>query len=326
MQQSIPLGTTVAELGGRSTLVAIGNFDGVHLGHQAVLAAAAQHAAAKELVPVALTFEPHPTVAIGRPSPACLTTVHRKVELLERIDPELRVVVQHFDAAFAAQSPEQFVRSVLVDKLRAKAVRVGENFRFGAGRRGDLAALVAFGELYGFVAESAPLLGDDQGRYSSTRVRTAIARGELNEARQMLTRPHSLSGQVIEGQRRARSLGFPTANLAWVREALPPHGVYAVAIDRLDDAGHGQRLGLGVCNIGVRPTVDAGFAVEVHVFDLDEQLYGQHLRMHLLDYLRPEQKFTSLDQLRQQIAEDARQARRALEPVRPAPDAGKAWF
>ena len=326
MQSPHNLGSRVEELQGQPTLVAIGNFDGVHLGHQAVLTDSAREARAQGCMPVALTFEPHPTVAVGRPPPACLTPIERKVELIERIDPALRVVVQHFDASFASQSPEAFVRDVLVDRLRARGVRVGENFRFGSRRSGNLKVLEAYGKQFGFEAQAAPLLGDDHGRFSSTRARQAVADGDLEGVRAILTRPHALSGKVIEGQRRARSLGFPTANLRWVREALPPHGVYAVAVDRIESDGSSTALGTGVCNIGVRPTVDAGFAVETHLFDLDQDLYGARLRVHLIAHLRPERKFAGLDELKEQIAYDAAQARAVLTGLVAAPDAGGAWF
>ena len=326
MQPMGSFGTSVEDLAGRPTLVAIGNFDGVHLGHQAVLSEAVHDALSQGLAPVALTFEPHPTVAVGRPPPACLTTVERKIELIRRVHPDMRVVVQHFDAGFASLTPEQFVQTVLVDQLHARGVRVGENFRFGARRSGDLGTLSEMGRRFGFEAQIEPLLGDDHGRYSSTRARECIARGDLGALRRVLGRPHAVSGTVVEGQKRARTLGFPTANLSWVREALPPHGVYAVAVDRLDPHGRAARLSTGVCNIGVRPTVDAGFAVEVHLFDLDQDLYGARLRAHLIHRIRAERKFPDIEALRAQIAEDAALARQSMLGLSPAGDADEAWF
>lgn len=317
---------TVESLAASPTLVSIGNFDGVHRGHREVLKDSAVAAARHGLVPVALTFDPHPTIAVGRPPPACLTRLERKIELIQRIDPSLRVVVQHFDAAFASQSPETFVRDILVERLRAKHVRVGENFRFGAARRGDLRTMIELGKEHGFEAQAEPLLGDEQGRFSSTRARESIREGNLAEALAILGRPHSLSGKVVEGQKRARHLGFPTANLGWVVEALPRHGVYTVAVDRLDASGSGRRLGLGVVNVGVRPTVDAGFAVEAHILDYDGDLYGAMLRVHLLSFLRPECRFDGLEALKTQIADDVRNARRLVADVQPAADAGEAWF
>lgn len=320
------IGTPIESLGRQPTLVAIGNFDGVHLGHRAVLEESAKIARERSLVPVALTFEPHPTVAVGRPSPACLTRLERKVELIERIEPGLRVVVQSFDTALAALTPEQFVREVLVARLCTRVVHVGANFRFGSGRAGDLTTLASLGERYGFEARAAAAVGDARGRYSSTRIRAAITSGDLEAARLVLGRPHALCGLVVEGQRRARELGFPTANLAWVKEALPPHGVYAVAVDALREGSAPRRLGVGVANIGVRPTMDAGFSVEAHVLDCDADLYGAHLRLHLLTRLRAERKFPGVAALRAQIEEDTSQAREMLRGLTPSPDAGSVWF
>lgn len=325
MQAADQSGVTVESLGGRSTLVAIGNFDGVHLGHRSVLEDTVFEASSRGLLPVALTFDPHPTVAVGRPPPACLTRLDRKIELIQRIDPLMRVVVEHFDAAYASQSPEQFVRRTLVDRLHAAVVRVGENFRFGAARAGDLDKLMEQGAIHGFEARCEPLLGDDHGRFSSTRARECVQRGDLEGARHVLGRPHSLCGTVTEGQRLARSLGFPTANLAWVVEALPPHGVYAVAVDIVED-GVARRLGVGVTNVGIRPTVDSGFAVEVHLLDYDGDLYGRRLRVHMLSWLRPERKFAGLPELKAQIATDVKQAKQMLSGVVPNADAGPAWY
>jgi riboflavin kinase/FMN adenylyltransferase len=313
-------------LGASQSLVAIGNFDGVHRGHQAVLAAACDAARQRELVPVVLTFDPHPTVAVGRPPPAFLTSLSRKIELLQAVDSNLRVVVEHFDRAFAAQAPEAFAQRILVHKLRAKCVRVGENFRFGSGRSGDLALLRELGARMGFEAMATSLMGDALGRYSSTRAREAIAAGHLSVAWEVLGRPHALIGEVVQGQRLAHRLGFPTANLAWVLEALPPHGVYAVVVDIEDDEGRARRLAKGVANLGVRPTIDAGFAVEVHLLDFAGDLYGKRLRVHLLDFIRPERRFGGIDELKAQIGRDVEAGRSALDGARGKAWESEAWF
>ncbi|MCU0694006.1 MAG: FAD synthetase family protein, partial [Polyangiaceae bacterium] len=189
MDKPSSVGMRVEDLSGRGTIVAIGNFDGVHRGHQTVLADTARESRGQHLDPIALTFEPHPTQAVGRPPPACLTPVERKIELIERVDPALRVVVQRFDEKFAALCPELFVRDVLVGQLQACGVRVGENFRFGARRSGSLDTLIAFGQKLGFDAQAAPLLGDEHGRFSSTRAREAVACGDLQAACAILSRP-----------------------------------------------------------------------------------------------------------------------------------------
>jgi riboflavin kinase/FMN adenylyltransferase len=315
-------------------VVAVGNFDGVHLGHQAVLADAARDAAARGLEPAVLTFSPHPLAVLGRragegPSstprlpPPTLTVLGRKRELIGRVAPSIRTVVERFDLAFAAQSPRAFAERVLVAQLSARVVIVGKNFRFGHDRAGDFDTLSRLGEELGFETRSHALIGDDRGPWSSTRVRDALARGDVEDAARMLGRPHLLSGVVVEGDRRGRTIGFPTCNLAGVEEALPAFGVYAVRVDREvgpapapdEPWGPAAPLAGGVANIGVRPTVKEGGAapsVEVHLFDLDEDLYGARLRVSLVARLRAEQRFNGLDALKAQIAKDAADARERL--------------
>jgi riboflavin kinase/FMN adenylyltransferase len=236
-------------------------------------------------------------------------------------------VVQRFDLAFAAQPPTEFVEQVLVRGLRAKVVVVGRNFRFGKDRAGDFAELARLGAARGFETRSHEMLGDDGGAWSSSRVREAIARGDLDDVTRMLGRPHMISGTVVEGDRRGRTIGFPTCNLGEVEEALPPFGVYAVLVDR-EEGGRARALAQGVANIGVRPTVKSGDArpsVEVHLFDLAADLYGARLRVHLVARLRPEQRFAGLDALKAQIARDAEAARARLAGAAPDPAAGGAF-
>ena len=304
----------------QNALVVIGNFDGVHRGHQAVLSAVCETAADRGLAPKLLTFEPHPAVILGREPPPLLTTLDRKRELVERSCPGIEVVVQRFDHAFAEQSPAEFVERVLVG-LGTKLVMVGENFRFGRRRAGSFEDLERFGERFGFEAQAEALVSDDAGAWSSTRVRACIAAGDLDAAAEILGRPHMLSGVVSRGARRGRSIGFPTCNLPRVAEALPPHGVYAVVVDRVEGAP--RALASGVANLGVRPTV-AGEGkepvLEVHLFDLDRDLYGADLRVHLVARLRDELRFDGLEALKAQIARDAEQARARLAGIAPRPD------
>jgi riboflavin kinase/FMN adenylyltransferase len=309
------------------SLVAIGNFDGVHRGHQAVLAHAAGTAAQAGLRAVALTFDPHPAVTLGRPPPPLLTRLDRKRELVRRVSPSLELVTATFDAAFAAQSPETFAQRVLFAGLGARAVVVGRNFRFGKARAGDYATLSKLGDGLGFTTSSAPLVGDAAGAWSSTRVREAIAAGDVVEAERILGRPHMVSGDVVAGDRRGRTIGFPTCNLGGVAEALPAFGVYAVLVDRVASDGVARALAKGVANVGVRPSVEAAGApkVEAHLFDLDADLYGARLRVHLAARIRPERAFSGLDALKAQIAEDAANARELLRDAAPDPDAGGAW-
>ena len=298
-------------------LVIIGNFDGVHRGHQAVLGASALAAKRAGLEPVVLTFHPHPAEVLGRGVLPSLTTLERKIELITRVDPAFAVVVEPFDAELARVEPEEFAERLLVRELGAKSVVVGQNFRFGRNRAGDLPALSRLGESLGFEVRAEPLHGDAAGAYSSTRVRAALARGDLDEVNEALGRPHSLSGSVIRGAGRGRSLGVPTANLGPVPEALPPYGVYACLVDRLLADGP-RALARGVANVGVRPTVGAGFGVEAHLFDLDEDLYGAVLRVHLVKRLREERRFPGVSELKAQIERDIAEARAALAPREPA--------
>jgi riboflavin kinase / FMN adenylyltransferase len=307
-------------------IVVIGNFDGVHRGHQAVLIDASAQAAARGLGCVVLTFSPHPALVLGRVAPLLLTTLDRKIELMRRTAPSITPVIETFDLAFAAQTPREFGERVLGERLSAKVVVVGHNFRFGHARAGDLEELTRLGQRIGFETKSFPLLGDAKGSWSSTRVRQAITDGVLDEAARLLGRPHMISGAVSVGDRRGRTLGFPTCNLTDVPEALPPNGVYAVLVDRVTDHGP-SALAKGVANVGVRPTVAPDQrrpSVEVHLFDLDEDLYGVTLRIHLMQRLRDERTFGGLDALKAQIARDADAARLALANA--APDPGRGAF
>ena len=318
--------TVKAEEPGRSSLVAIGNFDGVHWGHRAVIAAALSEAADSGLRPLVLTFDPHPAEVLGGSARPPLTALERKIELIERLGSDLRVVVEPFTLALSRLSPEEFVREFVVELLGAKVVIVGENFRFGHQRTGDLTTLVQLGEELGFAAHASSLSGDATGPYSSTRARLALSAGDLDAVQAVLGRPHSLSGTVVHGAQRGRTIGVPTANLAEVGEALPPYGVYAVLVDRLNESGPGTAIASGVANIGLRPTVSGGFSVEVHLFDFAADLYGARLRVHLVQYLRGERKFGGLDELKAQIATDSAQAKALLASAVPDPSAAGAWY
>jgi riboflavin kinase/FMN adenylyltransferase len=312
------------------TAIAIGNFDGVHRGHQVVLRALAEDARRVGIAPRVLTFEPHPRAVLGGGGPALvpsiLTTPARKRELLHRVDPAIELLVQRFDVAFASQSPEAFASDVLAGALGAKVVVVGANFRFGKDRAGGLDDLRRLGEAVGFEARTHALEGDEGRPWSSSRIREAIARGDLAEAERLLGRPHMISGVVVAGDRRGRTIGFPTCNLEDVAEALPPHGVYAVLVDR-EAGGRAGRLAKGVANFGVRPTIEgtSGLRIEAHLFDFAEDLYGARLRVHVVARLRAEMRFTGLDALKAQIARDAEAAREALAAREPDTAADGAW-
>lgn len=286
-------------------VVAIGNFDGVHLGHRKVLEQARAIGEARGLRCVVLTFDPHPRQVLGGHAPPSLTTLADRVELLEACVDE--VVVEPFTPAFAAWSPTQFAEDLLVGRLRARAVVVGENFRFGQKRAGDFSVLRALGERLGFEAVAAHVAGDDRGPYSSTRIRRALEEGNVADATHVLGRRYVLTGVVERGDALGRTIGFPTANLGGIGEMLPKHGVYAVFVD-VD----GQRLP-GAMNVGVRPTVGGvSLRVEVHLLDFAGDLYGKKLRVALVERVRDEAKFDGLDALKAQIGRDVDHARRIL--------------
>jgi riboflavin kinase/FMN adenylyltransferase len=290
-------------------VVVIGNLDGVHLGHQAVLRQARSVADERGISTLALTFDPHPSQVLRGKSPPRLCSAPRRVELLRRhgIDD---VVVERFTPELAAFTPERFARELLSERLSARAVVVGRNFRFGARRAGDIDALRSFGGDLGFDVVPADVAGDADGPFSSTRVRDAVAAGRLDEATRLLGRRHSVSGVVETGDQRGRTIGFPTANLGGIVEMLPPNGVYAVFADDRP----------AVMNVGLRPTVDGTtLKVEVHLFDFAGDLYGRPMRVHFVRRLRDEQKFAGLPELKAQIARDAQSARAALASV-PAGD------
>jgi riboflavin kinase/FMN adenylyltransferase len=311
--------------------VAIGNFDGVHAGHRAVLEAARADALARGLRLIVLTFDPHPAEVLGRGRQPVLTPLDRKIELLGRLEPDLCVVVEPFTRELAAMSPGAFAKDLLVDGLSAKVVVVGQNFRFGHAREGDLTMLASLGRELGFEARAESLAGDALGPYSSSRIRASLKEGDLVAAEHVLGRPHAVTGTVVHGNGRGRSVGVPTANLDGIVEALPPHGVYACLVDRLPAAGNpaessGQLLGTGVANIGNRPTLAAGFSVEVHLHDMDVDLYGARLRVHVVERIRDEKKFENFDALVTQIRADIETARRATASRSPDPLAAGAWY
>jgi riboflavin kinase/FMN adenylyltransferase len=298
------------------TVVVTGNFDGVHRGHQALFARAKSEADARHLVPVALTFDPHPRAVLGTGAPLLLTSTPRRVALIARLG-VAHVFVRRFDRELAAWSPERFVTDLLVNDLSARVVIAGDNFRFGAKRAGDDALLRSLGPALGFEAFTLEAT-DAKGALSSSRARDAVARGDVVEAAHVLGRPHSIDGVVVAGERRGRTIGFPTANLTDVTELVPANGVYAVVVDAVD-GGSSRALGKGVMNIGVRPTVSAEVrrTLEAHLFDFEGDLYGQRLRVHFVARLRDEAKFDGLPALKAQIAKDAAAARAATDALRP---------
>jgi len=290
------------------TAVTIGNFDGVHRGHQSLLAAT--RAVAGDLSTVAITFDPHP-VAIFAPdrAPARLTTLERRIELLHQHGAD-HVRVLDFTREMASWSPVEFVQAVVLDQCHARAVVVGEGFRYGSRASGSIETLAASGAEHGFVAQESALAGDEEA-FSSTRVRAAVAAGDVELAAELLGRPHEIEGVVVEGDRRGRDLGFPTANVPVdATYAVPPDGVYATRLLLPD----GTRLP-GATSVGTNPTFEGvvGRRVETYVLDRDDlQLYGQRVRVEFVARLREMVAYDSLDALVEQMHRDVAQARAAL--------------
>jgi riboflavin kinase/FMN adenylyltransferase len=309
----------------RGTVAVIGNFDGVHRGHQLLFAEAVREAYVRGLQPVALTFDPHPAVVLGGDAPGSLTSLARRAELIHRLGIAY-VFVRRFDRGFAAWTPEKFASELVAGELAARVVVSGKSFRFGKGRAGDAATLETLGSALGFHALALEAR-DEKGALSSTRARESIVAGQLAEAERILGRRHAIEGPVVEGEKRGRTIGFPTANLEVSLQVLPPNGVYAVLVDRL--LGEGARaLARGVMNVGVRPTVATRGerSIEVHLFDVSEDLYGQTLRVHFVQRLRDEKRFSGLDALKAQIQHDADEARGVTAKIESFLDEGVPRF
>lgn len=286
--------------------LAIGNFDGMHLGHQALLNKLVETAKSLSLTPAVMTFEPHPREFFAPESaPARLCSMREKLEYFADAGVE-RTYVCRFNRRFAKVSAEEFMQEILRKSLNAQAILVGEDFRFGAMRAGSIIDFIREGfNLVSLPQVNLPNQQEVLERVSSTRVRAALAAGRLGEAAQLLNRPYSISGKVIHGAKRGRQLGFPTANIHMRHERPALTGVYAVKLDGLPS----------VANLGVRPTI-AGvpkLSLEVHVLDFDGDLYDRHVHVEFLHKIRDEMKFDGLDALKAQIAKDALVARKFLK-------------
>lgn len=282
----------------------IGNFDGVHLGHQAILRQLADQAAIMGLPAVAITFEPHPQEYFSpATAPVRLTRLREKLVALQGHGVD-RVLCLEFDRRLAVMTAQAFIQEILVEKLGIRYLVVGDDFRFGRNREGDFALLQQAGSRYGFQVASTHTYSVDGQRVSSTRVREALACGDLEQASRLLGRPYAICGRVVHGEKLGRTLGFPTANIHLHWKKAPLSGVYAVVLHKGGDAI------AGVANIGRRPTV-AGTRdqLEVFLFDFNQDIYGRQVQVDFLTFLRPEQRFESLEALRLQIQQDAQKAR-----------------
>jgi len=282
----------------------IGNFDGVHLGHQAVLGQLAEKADEFNLPLTVVTFEPQPQEYF-RPeqAPPRLTRFREKVQALRRYAVD-RVLVLRFSETFSLQSPDVFIQNLLVNGLGVKYLVIGDDFRFGKNRIGDFSMLQAAGREHGFEVVNMHTFALDGERVSSTRVRTALGEGDLNAAEKLLGRVYRMSGRVAHGDKKGRTIGFPTANIHLHRIATPLRGVFAVKLFGVA----GEPLP-GVANLGTRPTVGGmRTLLEVHLFDFDGDIYGRHVHVDFLHKLRDERRFDSFDALKAQIVLDAEQA------------------
>jgi len=281
---------------GRCALT-IGNFDGVHRGHRALIEKVIAKAREADLTASVLTFEPHPREFFaGDAAPARITRLRDKLALMRDAGVQ-RVHVARFDARFAALSPQRFIDDILTRGLGVRWLLVGRDFRFGARRAGDFSTL----QNRGFAAEAMPDVQFDGKRVSSSAIRAALQAGDIAEAERLLGHPYTISGRVAHGAKLGRGLGFPTANIV-LRRRPPVAGIFVVEVD-----GYGP----GVASVGRRPTVNPVPMplLEVHLFDHDADLYGEHLRVRFLKKLRDEQKYDGLAALRDAMARDARQAR-----------------
>ncbi|MAL48355.1 MULTISPECIES: bifunctional riboflavin kinase/FAD synthetase [unclassified Methylophaga] len=289
----------------------IGNFDGVHLGHQAVLTQLAMKADMLNLPAVVITFEPQPfEYFVPEKAPARLSRFREKVEALRAYSIQ-KLCVLRFNRQLAEMQAETFIQKLLVEGLNVRYLVVGDDFRFGKDRQGDFALLQQVGKQQGFQVVNMHTFAIDDMRVSSTRIREALQDGDLAVAEKLLGRPYRMSGRVAHGDKRGRKMGYPTANIHLHRAKVPLNGVYAVQLYGIDEEPVN-----GVANIGVRPTISGSdkALLEVHLFDFKRDIYGEHVQVYFLKKLREEQKFASLEQLIEQIHIDSAQAKSFFQP------------
>ena len=287
--------------------LAIGVFDGVHLGHQAVISTSAQHARAANGTPVVVTFDPHPEKVLRpKTAPHLLTATPHKIALICDLGVAHLLIIT-FDKQFAATEPEEFVHELVEHSKSLREICVGHEWSFGKNRRGNLKLLNQFGARFDFGVVGIPPVTVNGELVSSTTIRKAVETGDLAKAAQMLGREYTVLGTVVSGDNRGKKIGFPTANLSAHNEQFPPNGVY-FAEAKLEGV-----IYPGVVNLGYRPTVDTRKSeriLEIHLFDFDHDIYGKDLEVRFIRYLRPETKFESVEALVRQIGLDVKQARK----------------
>ncbi len=289
----------------RPTVLTLGVFDGLHLGHQAIMRRVVERAKAVNAVATAMTFDPHPRAVLHpETAPPLLQTLDQRLANLDFLGIEQTIVVP-FSTEFASQPAEAFLEEVIHDRLQAQEVYLGKGFAFGRERGGNIELLREMSQRLGFFADEVDEVRLRGNRISSSAIRRLLAEGRVNLARKMLGRPYGVEGVIIRGDRRGHTIGFPTANLKPRNRVIPRYGVYATGT--LID-GHWHK---SITNIGVRPTfgADSEPSIETYVFDFDGDLYGNVLRVRFLHRIRDERKFSGIDELKAQIEKDTRRAR-----------------
>jgi len=287
------------KLSASRTVVTLGNFDGVHLGHQALIRHTVEEGKRLGVPSVVLTFEPHPLKLLAPARAPKLILLHKdKMRLFQSFGVDI-VVIQNFDESFAALEAPDFVRSFLVERLRSKKLWVGRDLRFGKGRKGTVENLVQWGTRYDFEIGAVEPIVVDQERVSSSRIRQLVEEGRVEEATPLLGRYHFVSGKVVSGHRRGRELGFPTANIASRNEVLPQDGIYATLLQI------GEESLSSVSSVGVNPTFGpAARTIESFVLNFDRSIYGESVRLSFVKRIREEKKFDSVEQLISQMRGD----------------------
>ncbi|MFN7778446.1 MAG: bifunctional riboflavin kinase/FAD synthetase [Betaproteobacteria bacterium] len=294
----------------RPCALTIGNFDGVHRGHRALLARVVQAARERNLASAVMTFEPHPREFFApAAAPPRVASIRDKLQALADAGID-HVLIEHFNARFAAITATQFIDEVLVAGCQARWIAVGDDFRFGAKRAGDLALLRAHAAAGGYEVAQLPTVVEDGERVSSSAVRAALATGDLQRAARLLGQPYFISGRVQHGRKLGRALGFPTLNLRFAHKRPALHGVFAVRVH-----GIGAAPLPGVASVGLRPTVEESgrWLLEVHLFDFARDVYGHLVRVEFLHKLRDEEKYDTLDQLTVAIRGDSERARALID-------------
>jgi len=301
--------TDLGSISGRfaASVITLGNFDGIHLGHQELIRMVIGRAKELGAMSLVVTFRPHPLKILApEKCPPLISIYEEKIRLMEKLGIDVLVKIP-FTREFASMPPEDFVKDILCGKLGAKEIFVGYNYRFGKGRAGNIALLKQLGEKYGFTVNEVGEISINGEVVSSSKIRDLLKDGEVEHAAALLGRPYAITGIVVKGDGRGKLLGFPTANIVPRHSIIPAHGVYAVRLfvrDRLYD---------GIANIGLRPTFDKKDpTIEVHVFDFNEDIYGEEISLYFIGKLREEKKFRDAEELTRQIRSDVANAKRVL--------------